>query len=528
MAAKRKKMHQIKAILEWLQQGHSIRKTNKELGVSRRTIRKYLDHLSSKEHSLVTALTLDDKGFKQLWAGMFKEHREENKLYEQLESKIADYLSELNRPGVTKQLLYEEYKKECPQGYGRSQFYIHLERSGAINKAVMKQHHKPGEQMMVDFAGDKIHYADPDTGELLACEVLICTLPYSGMIYAQVLRSQKQEEFIYGLCKSMQYFGGVPWSIKCDNLKSAVIKPDRYEPKLTEAMELLGIHYQTTVVTARVYKPKDKAHVERAVNIAYQRIYAPLRDVTCSSIEQLQIEISKQVEKLNGKVLSNDIRSRIEIFEAEEKTLLKPLPALAYKIQYITMGKVQLNYHIILGADYHQYSVPYTLIGQRLKVLYTTEHVEIYHGLERVALHKRSYKRRGYTTLAAHMPPSHQAIHQQKGWDKSYFLKKALEIGSSTHAVIDHILKSRTFIEQSYNACLGILRLTNKYTPIRVENACAITLSTNTITFSMLQRILYNKMDMRECSNEPDKPVTLFLHENVRGAASFDQKANMN
>ena len=386
----------------------------------------------------------------------------------------------------------------------------------------MKLDHKPGEQMMIDYAGDKLEYVEADSGELINCEVLVCSLPFSGMIYVEALRSQKQEEFIKGIGNALEYFGGVPMSIKCDNLRSAIIKANRYEPEITEAMELLGIHYSTTILAARVRKPRDKAHVERSVNITYQRIYAPLRDDPSFSIKELNSKIKGQLELLNLKKISNDIRSRKEVFEQEEKAYLKILPTTSYKIQHITHGKVQLNYHVILGADYHQYSVPYTLIGKRLKLIYTSEHVEIFHELERVAIHRRGYKRNGYTTLENHMPPAHQAMHQYKGCDKTYFLNKAKEIGNSTYAVVDHILKSRAFVQQSFSSCLGILRLVHKHDPIRVENACTIALKMTKITYTTVQKILNNKMDIRS-RHEPNTSIqTLFDHENIRGAAYYN------
>lgn len=247
-------------------------------------------------------------------------------------------------------------------------------------------------------------------------------MPFSGLTYVEVLISQQQQLFIKGLCNALQYFGGVPHSIKCDNLKSAVVKANRYEPNFTEAIEMMSAHYGTYMTASRVRKPRDKATVENAVRLAYQRIYAPLRDQQFFNLEELQHRVIEQLEWHNTQHFQAKTYSRKELFETQEKKYLHSLPDQAYVYQQVTYGKVQRNYHVILGQDYHQYSVPYGLIGKRLKIIYTVDIVEIYDDLKRIAIHKRNYKRHAYTTLENHMPLNHQFMHQYKGWDGEYFI----------------------------------------------------------------------------------------------------------
>lgn len=520
MSAKPKQMHQVRIIFQMKKSDLSIRNISKQTGICRKTIREYLGRITSLGIDLEKALELSDEDLSILIYSPLKTLSNESiERLHYLQQRMEYYRQELQKRGVTKTLLWQEYRKDYPQGYSHSQFCWYILQQEKKNKAVFKMHHNPAQQMMVDFAGDTLSYVDKESGEIVKCEVLVCVLPFSGMTYVEVLRSQQQQEFIKGVCNALHFMGGVPLSIKCDNLKSAVIKADRYDPTFTEAMELMCEHYRTNAVATRVRKPKDKASVENAVRLAYQRIYAPLRDQQFYSIEELQIKIKEQLELHLTQHFQAKNYSRIEMFEAQEKHLLQPLPDQPYVYQKVTFGKVQLNYHVILGKDYHQYSVPYTLIGKRLKIIYTADIVEIYDDLKRVAIHQRGYKRHGYTTLEDHMPANHQAMNQYKGWDRNYFIHQAKLIGTATVIVIEHILKSRTFVEQSYNSCLGVLRLATRYTPQRLENACAIVEHAAKINYGIIERILKNNMDKIDLNQSPSP--NLFDHDNLRGPNSY-------
>lgn len=522
MSAKPKQMHQVKSIFQMKKSDMSIRSISKQTGICRKTIRGYLGRIQSLGIDLEKASELSDEELSVLIFNPSEARSDEaSQRFNYIQDRMEYYRQELQKRGVTKTLLWHEYRKDNPQGYGHSQFNWYILQQQKVNKAVFKMHHRPAQQMMVDFAGDLMSYVDKETGEIIECQVLVCVLPFSGMTYVEVLRSQQQQEFIKGLCNALHYFGGVPLSIKCDNLKSAVVKADRYDPTFTQAMDLMCAHYGTTAVTSRVRKPRDKATVENAVRLAYQRIYAPLRDQQFFSPEELQHKVKEQLELHNAQRFQAKDYSRIELFETQEKHLLQPLPDQAYVYQKVTFGKVQLNYHVILGQDYHQYSVPYTLIGKRLKIIYTVDVVEIYDDLKRVAIHKRGYKRHDYTTLEDHMPANHKFMNQYKGWDCEYFMNQSKLIGQATTFAIDHILKSRTFIEQSYNSCLGVLRLAKVYTPQRLENACALVQHAAKINYGLIERILKNNMDKQDFNPKNPPPPNLFDHDNLRGPDSY-------
>lgn len=516
------RMHQIKRILELQRDGHSIRHTERITGLSRNTIREYLRRVRTAGLGVTQAMDLDDESLAAIVytedIELLRTGRSKDERYAALEQQAGYLLSELRKRGVTRQLLWEEYRKENPEGYSYSQFCEHLSRYGERDKAVMHFTHRPGEQLQVDFAGDKLGYVDRSTGEWIACEVLVCALPYSHYIYAEALRSQKQEDFINGLRHALEFIGGIPQSIKCDNMRTAVVRSNRYEPQFTEAMEYMAAHYGTTILAARVRKPRDKGSVEKAVDVSYKRIYAPLRHQTFYSLEELNVAIRKQMDILSNRPFKVREGSRRQIFIEEERSTLKELPSTPYQIKYVTDSKVQRNYHVIVGQDRHQYSVPYTLIGKRLKIIYTTDTVEIYDSLKRVAVHKRSYRKNGYTTLIEHRPPAHRYVAEQRAWSDEDFLRQASCIGQSTQRVIRRMLESNTFYEQTYNSCLGILRLAKEYGNARLEAACERGEDAPKINYSIINNILKNHLDQlptdHHASVIPD-------HAQIRGPQSY-------
>lgn len=517
------RMHQIRRIIELQNEGRSIRETERLTGLSRNTIREYLLRISVSGLSSAQLLSLDDESLAPI---VYVEDSERNRSgrrtdgrYTSFEKQVEHFISELRKRGVTRYLLWEEYRKENPDGYAYSQFCEHLSRYIKRGDAVMHFVHRPAEQLQVDFAGDKLGYVDVTTGESILCEVLVCALPYSHYVYVEALPSQKQEDFISGLSHALEYIGGVPQSIKCDNMRTAVVRANRYEPQFTEAMEYMAAHYGTTILASRVRKPRDKGSVEKAVDLTYKYIYAPLRHQTFHSIEDLNAAIRRQMEQFNARPFKAKEGSRKQLFEADEKARLKELPCSSYRIKQVTESKVQRNYHVIVGQDRHQYSVPYTLIGKRLKIIYTTDTVEAYDSLKRVALHKRSYKKNGCTTLAEHMPANHKHITEQRGWDDDYFIEQAGMAGTFTTQAITKILQAKIFHEQSYTSCLGILRLGKQYGNHRLEAACQRALTGPTVNYGMIANILKRNLD--KVVENKDTAACTPQHDQVRGPQAY-------
>lgn len=517
MAGKSILMHQIRQIIELLSKNHSVRSIVRLTGISRNTVRDYKLLILQSKIPLPELLQLDDEPLAGLMSRKATVKQDETDRRKDFESRLEYFFAELRRRGVTRQLLWDEYRSEYSSGYSYSQFCDHLSKALKVRNAVMYFTHVPGERMMVDFAGDPLHYIDRNTGEYIKCEVLVCVLPYSNYTYVEALRSQKQDEFISGLSNALYYIGGAPQCIKCDNLKTAVTKSNRYEPTFTEAMNYFGQYYGLTVMAARVRKPRDKASVEKAVSDSYKRIYAPLRNELFYSLAELNQAIRIQLEKHHEWNFKGKEYSRKMIFESDERLLLKSLPQTKYVIKHTTMAKVQKNYHIILGEDFHQYSVPYTLIGKTVKLIYTNEIVEIYHDHIRIAFHSRNYKKHGYTTLQSHMPANHVHMSERKGWNADTFMNLAEAIGPSVSQFIGRLLSSKVFPEQTYNSCLGIFRLGKQYGNDRLEAACKRAAESPYANYGVIQNILKNNLDKTDQQEINFIPV----HDNIRGSTNY-------
>lgn len=354
----------------------------------------------------------------------------------------------------------------------------------------------------------------------MSCPVLVTVLPYSHLIYCEALSSQGQADFAKGLANAMTYIEGVPQCVLTDNMKSAVKKANRYEPNFTELSNQFAAHYGTTFMATRVRKPKDKASVEGAVRIAYQRIYAKLRHLTFYSLAEINHAIRPVLEQLNKQLFKGKDYSRWDLFLSHEKSYLNQLPSEPFIVKKQVSAKVQKNYHVILGEDMHQYSVPYTYVGKQVKISYSCDRVEIYHEMQRIATHDRRRSRHSYTTDEKHLAPNHRAVYESRGWDASYFKRQASAIGPQTLIVINRILQSKSFPEQTYNSCLGILRLANKYSPQRLEKASEILADMPKVNYTLVNNILKHGMDKQD---QPElKDYKTPEHTNLRGSTAYE------
>ncbi len=512
-------MQNVRSIIQLLQRGFSGRRISRDLKISRNTLKLYTDRLNASAFSLGELQLLDDAGLSAIVYADAQQMQPDPRR-DDFTSRINYFLAELKRTGVTQQLLWEEYKKESPDGYEYSQFCELFAQYKKVSEATMHFKHKSAEMMMVDFAGDPLSYVDQQTGELISCPVFVAVLPYSGYSFVIALPNAKQPSVIKALNLCLQYFGGVPMSIKCDNMKTAVAKSSRYEPVFTETLLQWSLHNNITLLAARVRKPKDKASVENQVKLSYQRIYAPSRNKIFFSLAELNVDIAEQLNLYHKRTFQRKDYSRLDSFTGNEKPLLQDLPVEPFIIRHVAKAKVQKNYHITLGENWHHYSVPFSFIGKTVNAIYDTDTVEIYYEHKRIALHKRNYKPHDFTTIKEHMPESHQRYSEQQGWTPEYFLDEAAKVGVSTHLYIKGLLKARRFTEQTYNACLGIMRLVRSYSPLRVEAACKRALTGQCFSYTTINNILTNNLD----TLEPVQPLLFNMpeHNNLRGPEAYN------
>lgn len=520
MANKLTSVQTLRMMIQLLGRSHSGRSISKQLQLSRNTVRHYTEQILATGQSLQALQLLDDVQLAALLYPATSPTIADNLRHHNFCQQVFYFLSELKRTGVTRHLLWQEYIALTPDGYRYTQFCFHLQEQKKITAPSFRNTYEPGAMMMVDFAGDMVHYIDKDTGEQIACPVLVCVLPYSNFTYVEALPNARLPHMIAALNNALRFYKGVPLAFKTDNMRQVVVKSSRYEPTFTDLMKQWSLHYNITLDAARIYKPKDKAPVENHVKITYTKVYAPLRDKTFFSLEELNEAIALQLDTLNDKNFQGKTYSRFNQYEQEEQVLLQTLPVHDFELKHSTGAKVQKNYHIVLGEDKHYYSVPFAYIGQYVKAIYDVYTVEIYCKHKRIATHKRSIKRHGYTTAKEHMPQNHQHYTEQKGWDADYFLRQAAAVGTLTATYVQGMLGTRQYTEQTFNACRGILRLAKQYGHQRLEAACERALPSGQYSYKVIENILKNGLDKVIAAAQ----TNLFQmpeHDNIRGKDAY-------
>jgi len=514
--AKQKRMDQIKTLLRNYLASGSIKATARQLKVSKNTVRDYLRRAEACSADLSALLELDDESLSRIFYSPGSLGTDSRLAV--FEQKVEGWIKELRGVGVTRELLWQEYRAEHSDGYGYSQFCEHLSRHVAQRDLTLALDHTPGEVLMVDFAGKKMEWVDRDSGEVHTCEVLVAVLPFSQYSFCIALPSQSLVDFIEGLNQSLLFLGALPKVILSDNLKAYVSKPDRYEPTFTQLCEQLGAHYQVDLQATRVAAPKDKASVENAVTQVYRRIYAPLRQEVFHSIEALNAAMRRQLLLHNTQAYQKKSGSRQSLYEQYELPRMRPLPTDLFEIKKIARAKIQRNYHVFLGEEKNFYSVPWQYAGKQAEVLYTSRIVEVYVGGKRVATHQRLFlhgRQYRYQTREEHMPRHHLEWKKAQGYDAAYFLEQGKLIGPATQWAMQQVLLGRIHEPQAYNSCKGILQLAKKHSPERLEKAAKRCQSGGKATYNMLKRILRLNLDHDE--EQPPAQLSLGLHENIRG-----------
>jgi transposase len=418
--------------------------------------------------------------------------------------------TERRKPGVTLQLLHVEYLERHPDGYRYTQFCEVYRTWLRRRRLSMRQVHRAGEKGFVDYAGKTPSLTDPLTGARLPVELFVLALGASSYTYAEATRTQQLPDWIASHTRAFHFVGGVPVAIVCDQLKSGVTTPCRYEPGVHRLYAELATHYGTTILPARPARPRDKPKVEVAVQVAERWIVARLRHQTFFTLAAMNERIAELLEALNAKPMRHyGGASRRDLFERLDQPALRPLPTAPFEYAEWKHARVNLDYHI--AVEHHPYSVPHALVHEDVEVRLTAATVEIFHRGQRVATHPRSATRSGFTTTPAHMPKSHQA-HAE--WSPARFRAWAATIGPQTAALVTALLTDRPHPEQGYRSCLGLFRLATRYPPRRLEAACARALTAGARSYRHVDAILKRGLD-----RTPEAPATapVATHDHVRG-----------
>jgi len=507
MPAKRLSMRNIREILRLkFDCGQTNRKIARSCGASRSTVADYLMRVKAAGLSWPLPTELDDAALDRL---LFP-HREAQPDHRPLPN-WSEVHKELRRKGVTLALLWQEYKEKNPDGYQYSWFCrLYNGWAGKID-VVMRQEHRAGEKLFVDYAGQTVSIVDRLTGEVRQAQVFVAVLGASSYTYAEATWSQGLHDWIGAHVRALKFIGGVPEVVVPDNLKSGVTKTCRYEPELNPTYQEMAAHYGTVVLPARVRKPRDKAKAETGVQVVERWILAVLRNHTFFSLAQLNSEIHRLLAIINSRPFKKLPGSRKELFASLDRPALASLPSTPYEYAEWKKATVHVDYHVELGG--HYYSVPYQLIGKKLEIRYTATVMECLYQGKRVAGHKRSYQRGQHTTLPEHMPSKHR---KYLGWTPERFVNWAGKIGPETARLTEQILAARAYPQQAYRTLFGILRLGKSYTDQRLEAACRRALAIGTTSFRSVESILKTGLDSKPLPGEQEQHEPL-SHHNVRG-----------
>ena len=512
MPAKRLSMRKIKEVLRlcW-GQGLSKRQAAVSCGISRPAVDGYLRRAEAAGLCWPLPVALDDGALERLLFPRAPTLPDTARA-------APDWCAvhrELKRPGVTLQLLWHEYRQTHPRGYQYTWFCRQYRAWTGQLDLVMRQSHRAGEKLFVDYAGMRAEVIDPATGTVREAQVFVAVLGASNYTYAEATWTQGLADWIGAHVRCFTYFGGVPEVVVPDNLRAGVARAHRYEPDINPTYQDLATHYGVTVIPARVRRPRDKAKAEVGVQVVERWILAALRHRQCFSLAELNRAIRELLETLNQRPFRKLPGSRRALFEQLDEPALRSLPVEPYEYAEWKQARVHIDYHVEVHG--HYYSVPHTLIKKQVDVRSTANTIECFYRGRRIASHRRSHQKGRHTTVTAHMPEAHR---QAGEWSPQRLERWAASIGTATARLVRHRLTVRQHPQQAYRSCLGILRLGNTYGNDRLEAACRRALTLGSHSYKSIESILRHGLD-RQPLTEQTEAALPEDHENLRGPSYY-------
>lgn len=507
-------MRKLKEVLRLHSFGMSQHQIARGCGVSQSTVHEYLS--AAQAAGLKWPLP-EDWGDQQVEQALFpqrhgpavwRKHTEPDwqKIHHDLQT----------HKDLTLQLVWQEGREVDPEGYGYSRFCELYRRWQKKLDLVLRQDHRAGEKMFVDYAGATIPIHNPQSGEVEPASVFVAVLGASSYTFSEATSGQDLRNWTGSHMRAFEFFGGMTEVVVPDNLKSAVTHPSYYEPDLNPTYRDLAEHYGVAIIPARPYRAKDKAKAEVGVQVVQRWIVAALRKRKLFSLAEANQSIAELLVRLNQRPFRKREGNRASLFAQLDQPALKPLPATRYQFGEWKTTAVNLDYHVEI--DKHYYSVPYALVHQKVEVHVTGDTLEVLHRGVRVASHVRSYETGKATTLVEHMPKSHQ---KYLGRTPSSLVEDAQQIGPNTAQLVEAILVAKRHPEMGFRSCLGILRLAKTYSAERMESATLRALRARAFSYKHVDSILRNQLDRLPQAGDSLAPAVV-EHENIRGADYFD------
>ncbi|MGC9272227.1 IS21 family transposase [Acidiphilium sp.] len=504
-------MRQIRQMLRLAGEGISAREMGRMLGVARSTIQDNLKRAQEAGLAWPVPTELSDAVLEER---LFAHSGYKRGVRRRTEPAWGDLVCELKRPGVNLQVLWEEYREQHPAGFGYSRFCELFREFEARLSPVMRQEHRAGDKVFVDYSGKRIGIVDGATGEVREAEIFVGVLGASSFTYAEATWTQTLPDWIGAHVRMFRKFGGVTRLIVPDNLKSGVNKPSFYDPEINRSYGRMASHYGVGVLPARPYRPRDKAKVEAGVRFAQSYILGRLRRQTFFSLAEANLAITGMADRINDYVMRRLGVSRRHLFETIERPALSALPAAEYEFAEWGLARVALDYHVEVSDFF--YSVPHELIRQQVDTRATERGIEIFHQGKRVAVHQRRYSGKKHGTHTEHMPSAHRRYAE---WTPERFRRWGASIGPNTEGLVIAILASRPHPEQGFRTCLGILRLFKDLEHDRAEAVADRAVAIGAFTYKSLASIVANKLDRSTAA--ASEPQAVINHGNLRGSGYF-------
>jgi transposase len=424
---------------------------------------------------------------------------------------------QLLEKGVTLMLVWMDYKHDHPDGLQYSQFCSSYKAWLKSADLTLRHRHVAGDKLFVDFSGLKVPWLHLPSGEIQEASIFVAVLGASNMTFVQAVANESLPSWISAHVDAFAFFEGAPQAIVPDNLRSGVARACRYDPDTNPTYHSLAEHYGTTVMPTRARKPRDKAKVEVGVQIVQRWVLAQLRRQTFTSLQEINDAICPLLKHLNSKVMRRYGVSRQQLWQETEKAALRPLPSEPFEIPIWKTAKVNIDYHVEFERRY--YSVPFSAVGTQVLIKATRQLVRIFQGDAVLASHPRLEGPLGqFQTLAEHMPPRHTAYLK---WTPERILEWAESTGPSTKSYCQEVIAHRKHPEQGFRACLGILRLGQKFSAERLEEVCSQALGMKVYSYRVIERLLQERAKSQP--RKRTRPQTeLPHHENIRGSSYYN------
>ena len=507
-------MNTIKEVLRLKYLGKLSNRNIELLGLaSKSAVSNYITKFTKSGLSINDALAMKDES---LFALFYPELQQSSKDTSKPHPDWSYVHNELKKKGMTRQLLWEEYKEQRPDGYGITQFKEYYSRYAKTVNPSMRQIHYVGDKLFVDFSGLTMPIVNAKTGEVDRVQIFVSVLGASGYTFVHAVMSQSSEDFIECHNQAFTFYGGVTDQVVPDNLKAAVISNKKGVVKLNESYADMGRHYGVAIVPARPYKPQDKSKVELGVKGIQRWILMRLRHHTFFDINELNDAIAGLMDAYNNKIMRRFSKSRTQLFEELDRPALHPLRANKYIYRHHKQYTVRSDYHVEI--DSNGYSVPFTLLGKRVDVWYSRHSVTISYQSEIIATHPKLSRPYEDSTITEHMPLPYQ--YQYEKWNPGRILNWALSIGDNTTTLMKKIMQSRSHVVRSYQSCIAILSFSKRYGNQALELACTKALEINTQSVGSIESMLKRKTYLQEEITTPMNNV-FNRHENIRGSDNY-------